>query len=70
MITQTSLTTNKKQSNIKRAAKIIYLLKVHGITQKSIAEELGIEKQTVNKVIWGGGTSARINTWLKENLGV
>jgi len=70
MITQTLSTTNKNENNIKRATKIIYLLKVNGATQTMIARKIGVSKQTFNKVMWGKAKSARIDEWLKKNLGV
>lgn len=70
MVTQTLSTINKNENNIKRATKIIYLLKVNGTTQTRIARQIGVSKQTFNKVMWGKAKSARINNWLKENLGV
>ena len=54
----------------KRAAKIIYFLKLKGITQKQIADELCIKKQVVNNFIHGRIKSKRVSVWIKNNLGV
>ena len=61
---------SQKNENNKRAAKIIYFLKLKGITQKQIADELGIKKQVVNGFIHGRKKSKRISTWIENNLGV
>ena len=61
---------SQKNENIKRAAKIIYFLKLKGITQRQIADELCIKKQVVNNFIHGRIKSKRISAWIKNNLGV
>lgn len=61
---------NKPKRNIKRRAKIIYLLNLKGISQKDIASELKISNQAINRVIGGLSKSQKVDTWLKENLGV
>ena len=60
----------QKKENIKRTAKIIYFLKLKGITQKQIADELGIKKQVVNGFIHGRTKSKRVSAWIENNLGV
>ena len=60
----------KNNRNIERTAYIIYLLKLKGITQQDIAEELGITRQAVNRVILGKANSKRICNWLDKNIGV
>ena len=60
----------QENENNKRAAKIIYFRKLKGITQKQIADELGIKKQVVNGFIHGRTKSKRISTWILNNLGV
>ncbi len=60
----------QENENNKRVAKIIYLLKLKGLTQKQIADELGIKKQVVNNFIHGRIKSKRISTWIINNLGV
>ena len=66
MITQTKL----KQQNKKRIAKIIYLLKLKGLSQQKIADDLCIQRASVNRVINGHARSQRVEQWLKENLGI
>ena len=70
MITQNNLSKNIATRNVKRAAKINYLLKINGLSQKTIAEELGISNVWVCKYINGKVNSPTIEEWLKENLGV
>ena len=60
----------QKKENIKKAAKIIYFLKLKGITQKQIADELCIKKQVVNNFIHGRIKSKRVSAWIENNLGV
>ena len=62
--------TKSKSSDLKRIAKILYLLRLKGFSQQKIADELHITRQVVNKVIHGCAKSARVENWLKENLGI
>ncbi len=62
--------TKSENANLKRIAKIIYILKLKGLSQQKIADELNVTRQVVNKVIHGSAKSKRVENWLKENLGV
>ncbi|MBQ2872338.1 helix-turn-helix transcriptional regulator [bacterium] len=64
------LTQTNSRRNIKRAAKINYLLRINGYTQRTMAEELGISYVWVCNVINGKGYNPKVENWLKENLGI
>ncbi len=70
MIAQTNNVQNSQKVNNKRIATIIYLLKLNGITQQQIANDLNIKRQSVNRVINGHAKSRKVANWLKENLGI
>jgi len=61
---------NKNIKNVTRAAKIIYLLKINGFTQAKIADELNISKNAVSRSIYGLSKISRVDSWIKENLGI
>lgn len=44
-------------------------LRKRGITQKRIAEELGVSEMSVSRVINGPGVSDRIMTYIAEKIG-
>ena len=69
-MTQKQAEKNKSISNIKRTAEIIYYLKLNGITQQAIADELHMHKSAVNRAINMNGRSRKVENWLKENLGI
>ncbi len=69
-MTQNQVKRNKSISNIKRTATIIYLLKLNGITQQAIANELGMQKSAVCRAINMHARSRKVENWLKENLGI
>lgn len=59
---------NSKNEKTQRKAFIIYHLIRNNITQKQIAEELGITLQTVNQFISGRILSRNISNWFLKNL--
>lgn len=61
---------NKNTTNIKRAAQIVYLLKISNLKQKDVAQKLNVKPQVINNFINGRIKSRRIANWFKENLGI
>ena len=66
---QRKIKENTTLNNLKKTAKIIYLLKLNKITQKQIAETLNITTAAVSMSINGKSTITRVDNWLKENIG-
>lgn len=64
------LAQKNSKKNINRAAKINYLLRINGYTQRAMAKELGISCVWVSNVINGKGYNSKIDNWIKENLGI
>ena len=60
----------KSKRSLKEVAYIAYLLKLKGLTQQDIANNLAISRQAVNRVISGSASSKRVRNWLETNLGV
>lgn len=67
---QSNKKRNMNKTNVKQAARIIFLLKVNNITQKNLAEELKVSLAAINRVINGKCKSQRISSYIKERLGV
>lgn len=59
---------NSQHKNAERKAFIIYHLMRNDITQKQIADELGITLPSVNQFISGKYKSKNISRWFLENL--
>ncbi|MGN0013907.1 MAG: helix-turn-helix domain-containing protein [Candidatus Gastranaerophilaceae bacterium] len=59
---------NSQQKNAERKAFIIYHLMRKNITQKQVAEELGITLPSVNQFISGKYKSKNISNWFLVNL--
>ncbi len=70
MIIQKNKLQNEFLRKVKRGAEIKHRLKLAGLTQKNIADELNISVSCISRVISGIATSNRVDAWLKENLGV
>lgn len=70
MVTQMMSNKNKNTTNIKRAAQIVYLLKISNLKQKDVAQKLNVKPQVINNFINGRIKSRRIANWFKENLGI
>ncbi len=62
--------SNANKRNIKRKAKILYLLSIKGITQKDISKKLNISKQAVNQAIYGKSKITKVEDYLREKIGV
>ncbi|MCR5260619.1 MAG: hypothetical protein K6C94_02155 [Candidatus Gastranaerophilales bacterium] len=61
---------NSKNKNIERKAYIIYHLTINDITQKQIADEMGISIQAINQFILGRIVSRNISQWFLDNLNI
>jgi hypothetical protein len=48
---------------------INYQLRLRGITQQNLADQLGIRNATVNMVLYGKRRSTRVETTLYQTLG-
>ena len=70
MIIQKNKLQNEFLRKVKRGADIKYRIKLAGLTQKMIADELNVTESCISRVISGIATSQRVDNWLKENLGV
>lgn len=64
------LKNNKTKRNVKRAARIMYELKIRGIKQWEVAEELGMTRQAVSRSFLGLSTVSRVDEWIEQNLGL
>ena len=61
---------NKTKRNVKRAARIMYELKIRGFKQRDVAEELGMTRQAVSRSFCGLSTVSRVDEWIEQNLGL
>ena len=70
MKSQVNLQNNNNKRNIKRAAKISYLLKINGFKQIDIANDLKISTVAVSRSFYGLSKISKVDNWLKEKLGI
>lgn len=55
--------------NVDQGAWICYQLRLKGMTQVSLAADLGVSQQTVQRIAYGMGTSARVQKAIAKALG-
>lgn len=55
--------------NVRQGAWIIYQMKLAGISQQTIASNLGVSRQIVQQVVYGLRTSHRVQTAIAKALG-
>lgn len=55
--------------NMEQGAWICYRLKLAGISQKKLADQIGVSQQMVQQVAYGLKTSRRVQKTIAESLG-
>lgn len=60
---------SRRKPNLEQGAWIGYRLKLAGLSQKSIADHIGVSREMVNQVIYGLKTSYKVQKAVAEALG-
>ena len=67
---KTNIHKNKRTPNIDKAAVIKFELLKRQLTQRQIADDLGITPVAVSRAIRDLSISKNVNKWCEENLGI